>query len=229
MAYNSEQSDAGRKNQPMEELVNRKPEMTGACTESLSPRGTFWPTVLLLVFVGSLTMVGASKATGSFTDDEPALGQNGTVLGLPLIVQSRPASQGPIFGVNFISSPEDPADDQRYQNGLDTGAAFDRWPMYWHSVETSRDVYDWSRVDPVVSNDLAQGLGIDAILLGTPGFYATALIVDGETVRPDQRGQFNMTAVQTATPEGLYSSVFSDGSDIPGPGKQINPDNVWAR
>ena len=30
-------------------------------------------------------------------------------------------------------------------------------------------------------------------------------------------------------PQGLYLSVFGDGTDTPGPGKSINPDNRWAR
>jgi hypothetical protein len=38
-----------------------------------------------------------------------------------------------------------------------------------------------------------------------------------------------LTAIQAAKPSGLYRPVFSDGSDVPGPGKQINPQNVWAR
>ena len=209
--------------------MRRKPRLTDACMEGLSLRGSFWPTVLLLVVICSEIMVGASTATGPFREQEILAGQNGTVLRFPIIAKSRAIGSGPIYGVNFISSPEDPADAQQYQNGLDTGASFNRWPMYWHSVEASRGVYDWSRVDPVVTNDLANGLDINAILLGTPGFYATVLETDGEPARPDQRGPFKMTAVQAATPEGLYSAIFSDGSDIPGPGKQINTDNVWAR
>jgi hypothetical protein len=38
-----------------------------------------------------------------------------------------------------------------------------------------------------------------------------------------------LTAPEAARPDSLYEPVFSDGSDAPGPGKTINPGNVWAR
>ncbi len=36
-------------------------------------------------------------------------------------------------------------------------------------------------------------------------------------------------AIQTGVPLDLYAPVFSDGTDEPGAGKTINPNNVWAR
>ena len=32
----------------------------------------------------------------------------------------------------------------------------------------------------------------------------------------------------TTPPQGLYEPIFSDASDVPGPGKSINPNNRWA-
>ncbi|MCA9986848.1 MAG: hypothetical protein KDE59_21210, partial [Anaerolineales bacterium] len=69
----------------------------------------------------------------------------------------------------------------------------------------------------------------DAILLGTPGFYQTepALFF---APQPDQpAGNLSLTAPQAATPQGLYDPIFTDGTDVPGPGKQINSNNRWAR
>ena len=99
--------------------------------------------------------------------------------------------------------------------------------MYWYSIEKEAGEFDWSRIDPVVSNDLGNGLQINAILLGTPGNYATDPGLSGDAGRPLHYGPYDLNAIQVATPVGLYSPVFSDGSDVPGAGKTINPENVW--
>ena len=136
---------------------------------------------------------------------------------------------GPVFGVNFISSAEDPADGQQYQNGLSTGASFNRWPLYWYNIEQNPGNFNWSTQDAVVVEDVAHGFDINAILLGTPSFYTTRPNTDPDQAHSGQRGSFVMQAPQAAAPVGLYESVFDDGSDVPGPGKNINQANVWAR
>jgi hypothetical protein len=55
-----------------------------------------------------------------------------------------------------------------------------------------------------VTDDLAQGLGIDAILLGRPAFYA-----DDTRIK------------------GLQEPIFADGSDTPSQSKKLNPRNHW--
>jgi hypothetical protein len=90
---------------------------------------------------------------------------------LPIVSQkiaSVPSTTRPIYGVNFISSAEDQVDGQQYQNGLSTGAAWNRWPLYWFNIENSQNVFDWSRQDNTVRQDLSYGFEIDAILLVTP-------------------------------------------------------------
>lgn len=42
-------------------------------------------------------------------------------------------------------------------------------------------------------------------------------------------GNLSLNAVRAAAPQGLHDSVFTDGSDVPGAGKTINPNNRWAR
>jgi hypothetical protein len=138
----------------------------------------------------------------------------------------------PAYGVNFINSVDHPATPQMLANGLSTGAAWNRWPLYWFRIETSPGQFDWSQHDPVVLADWESGLQTNAILLGTPGFYMTGTLADlmahpgGLAAAP---GRIGLTAVQAATPEGVYLPIFSDGTDIPGPGKTINPANRWAR
>lgn len=184
----------------------------------------------LLFFVCGLALLSPTIAVKLATGqgDKPVL-QGSTTWWMPLIFGAHHITDRPIYGVNFISSPEDPADAQQYQNGLSTGATFNRWPMYWHSIEQKASEFDWSRVDPVVRSDLGRGLRIDAILLGTPGIYATDTGADRDAERPTRYGPYHLTSIQAATPVGLYSPVFTDGSDMPGPGKAINQANVWAR
>ena len=109
------------------------------------------------------------------------------------------------LGITFISSGQLPSDEERYQNALRLGAGWNRWPIYWNVVETAPGNFDWSAYDRVVVDDVRHGLNINAILLNKPEFYADGAIM-----------------------EGLSAPVFSDGSDIPGPGKEINPNNPWA-
>ncbi|MFN8563627.1 MAG: fibronectin type III domain-containing protein [Anaerolineae bacterium] len=128
-----------------------------------------------------------------------------------LAVQGEPAQsqdvaiRAPNLGINHISAPNDPIADQRYLNALMLGVGWNRWPLYWNSIETSPGGYDWSAYDQVVSNDLRYGLRSDAILLGIPGQH-----YDGGRIR------------------GLSEPIFSDGSDAPGGGKLPNPNNPYA-
>ncbi|MGB3713610.1 MAG: hypothetical protein WA996_04195, partial [Candidatus Promineifilaceae bacterium] len=191
---------------------------------------------LLLVLILSATICGGSAQQLVFGDtfDDGSSNVSGFSSSrfLPIIsktIASNPGSTGPIYGVNFISSAEDQVDGQQYQNGLATGATWNRWPLYWFNIETSQNVFDWSRQDSTVRQDLSYGFEIDAILLGTPPFYTTSTNDSIDPDRPDKRGPYELRAPQAAAPVGLYDPVFSDGTDTPGPGKSINPNNVWAR
>ncbi len=123
----------------------------------------------------------------------------GALLGSQYVRSSR-------LGITFISSAQDPASPDRYRNALLLGAGWNRWPLYWHAVEQGSGAFNWDAYDRVVTDDLSNGLQINAILLGMPDFHR-----DGER------------------PAGLYAPIFSDGTDIPGAGKSINPQNYWAR
>jgi hypothetical protein len=123
-----------------------------------------------------------------------------------------------------------PSQSQRYADAAAAGVGWNRWPLYWSSVEASCGfAYDWSQVDPVVDADGSQNLQIDAILLATPACYASS--VPAATVRPPSAARFGMTTLANpniAPPVGLYSPTFADGTDALGPGKLPNPQNPWA-
>lgn len=135
----------------------------------------------------------------------------------------------PLYGVNFITSAEGPADEQQFQNGLATGAGWNRWPMYWFNIEQSEGNFVWSAVDTAVHGDVIHGFKTNAILLGTPPFYTTGPHHDLTNLRPVSPSPVTLASPETGTPVGLYDPIFTDGTDIPGPGKVINPNNKWAR
>ena len=192
-------------------FTNRFPTREGAKTHA--PQALVLAVVLSLI---ALTTAAAQRPETSATQDDAAT---------------------PQFGVVFISSAEDRAPGsgrtaeslaQQYANGQATGATWNRWPLYWFNIENPAGSFNWATQDATVQADVAQGLQVNAILLGTPGFYTT-----NDSVRLSQPprlrpGELSLDAPERATPLGLYEPIFADGSDIPGAGKTPNPDNKWA-
>lgn len=124
---------------------------------------------------------------------------------LPLPARSQDGAIRALnLGINHISAPGDPIADQRYANALMLGVGWNRWPLYWDSVEIASGSYNWNAYDQLVANDVRYGLHTDAILLGIPSQH-----FDGGRIR------------------GLYEPVFSDGTDTPG-GAPPNPNNPYA-
>ncbi len=186
-------------------------------------------TLLLLTFLALVLLVWQARAAEPHTRYFPIVFK---------VVPPAPAATGPLYGVNFISAPERLANEEQYQNGLATGATWNRWPMYWFNVERSAGLFCWNPTisgcdgapdtDTAVAGDIAHGLRSNAILLGTPGFYTTNLTRLANPYEVFRRNEFVIQAINAATPQGLYTPVFTDGGDTPGPGKQINPENKWA-
>jgi len=162
--------------------------------------------------------------------------------GAPAVSSTSPP-RSERFGLCFVSSAEAPADSDRYEKATSTGAIWNRWPFYWDTIEKSSGQFDWSAHDAVVIADIAQGFKIDAILLRTPHFYATSGLKTLPPPRIEQKpfpfpnfGTSRFAEVQrigtvcsTSPPRNLYEPVFDDGTDIPGDGKSVNPNNYWAR
>ena len=124
------------------------------------------------------------------------------------------------FGLCFISDPDHRVDEARYRGAQEAGARWDRWPLYWHWVDEGGYVgphaggsHDY---DTLVAKNVAHSLTPVVILLGTPARHTAA---------PPDSSQPN---TPTLPPASLGESIFSDGSDTPGPGKSINPANAWA-
>jgi hypothetical protein len=129
------------------------------------------------------------------------------------------------FGLCFISDPDHRIDEARYRGALETGARWDRWPLYWHWVDEGGYVgshpggtHDY---DTLVTQDIAHGLTPVVILLGTPARHT-------KSVRDVGRANSANANTPTLPPASLMESIFTDGSDTPGPGKTINPANAWA-
>lgn len=180
--------------------------------------------LLYVVVCLALSQVPGPTSVGAFRPPEPdeAIGQT--------------VPQNDRFGLCFVSSAEAPADAGRYAKAVAAGAGWNRWPIYWANVENASGAFDWSAVDRVIASDQANGLRTNAVLLGTPAQYATA----GQSGVPlPQVGKRPLPLSSTAekqpispassTPRNLYQPIFSDGTDIPAPGKTINPANPWAR
>ncbi|MDX1616515.1 MAG: hypothetical protein R3300_19550 [Candidatus Promineifilaceae bacterium] len=97
------------------------------------------PTVLLLslllgIFLASqvsLKEAVAQSAQPSLVPSE----QNAWTYYFPIIGSALPDGPTISFGLNFISSAEEPADEQRYAKALSTGATWNRWPLYWSRIE----------------------------------------------------------------------------------------------
>ena len=179
----------------------------------------FATTVFLLILVSlgpsSFSTTGAATAADSFNIYLPTI----TTSELPF----NPINV--VYGVNFINSVDHPADAQQFSNGQLTGADWNRWPLYWNRIETDFAVFDWSAHDPVVQGDIDNGFKTNAILLGTPGFYTTrqSSTVRTENSQPEIGIPLSLADIQSATPQGLYDGVFTDGTDVPGDAKTINP------
>jgi hypothetical protein len=165
------------------------------------------------------------------------------VLGLGLLagVYYWPAAELPPrlndrFGLAFINTPDNLAGEARYQGGLEAGARWNRWPLYWHWVAESG--YAGSHegggqhdYDSLVAADMRHGIQPLVILIGTPRDEARPPEQPLATPTADLPLPETSPELSSATlpPHSLNEPIFADGSDDPGPGKTIHPGNAWAR
>ena len=211
----------------------------------------------LLAIAGLAGAAGVPAAQGMPVPDTPpspaAMERAITgIPGLPLLDQREPGlSQPSEYGVAFISAADAPASGARYQQGIATGADWNRWPLYWYNVETSPGEFNWNYADvwlgdrlatnladDVIAADLAHGFRTEVILMGTPGFYASGGQVNTAPPqvghrpagwRDPSKSVLTPQSPATTLPTGLYTPVFGDGTDRPGLEKTINENNKWAR
>jgi hypothetical protein len=158
------------------------------------------------------------------------------------IQQTIPPPPGPSdFGLVFINSAEEPSTPERIRRGIESGAKLDRFPVYWNLIERGYATFDWASQDIALRANEAHGLGTLAILLGTPGQYYPRSRAWHEAQAPRIGGSIlrvagDVSSQATCRPEdgppaptGLYNPIFVDGTDLPTPGKSVNPENPWAR
>lgn len=146
------------------------------------------------------------------------------------------------FGIVFVDGVT-PDSNQPYANGQarydkakPSGAAFTRWPMYWHLIQSSPDYFNFTSQDQVADLDIRNGLEVNAILMGTPSWGGVSTsearpvvpLVGPHISQAPSPGGLRMGAGQNfmagsagAVPMGLeLPPVNPDGS--------INPENRWA-
>jgi hypothetical protein len=152
------------------------------------------------------TQPGEPTATAQPTATPPPVSPTPT--STPVIPQPR---EGALYsswmGINFISSAQHQTDEERFDMGLDAGAGWDRFAIYWNEIEQEPNSYHWGVYDEAVRNDVIYGLRTDAILLGTPDIYASDIWI----------------------PAKIHEPVFADGGDEPeNDDSELNPNNPWA-
>lgn len=106
------------------------------------------------------------------------------------------------------------------------GARFNRWQLTWAEIEPSPGAFNFDTYDARVASDRARGFQIEAVLMGTPSWAATAgstalAIPQVGRLRPNARllalaPQAGIAAAGASPPKGLYLP-WND------------PGNVWGR
>lgn len=147
----------------------------------------------------------------------------------------------PRFGIVFVDGVT-PDSNQPYANGQarydkakPSGAAFTRWPIYWHLIETSRDFFNYASQDEVADLDVRNGFETNAILMGTPSWGG----VSTAEVRPHVPAEVGSRLYESSPGAArLAGSAFMAGSagavpvglDLPPvlSNGAINQDNRWA-
>src|SRR5579885_1368107 len=75
------------------------------------------------------------------------------------------------FVLDFIGPPGSLASDTRFAQSPELGIGWDRFPMYWSSMQPSQGgPIDFSAADATVNADLAHGVAVQAILVGAPSW-----------------------------------------------------------
>jgi hypothetical protein len=187
-------------------------------------------------FVVSLMLVVlAALPAAEARAPRPGAPQTSTIVFTPFVAGNRAVRQiaGAAFGADFITSAQAPANADRYAHAAQVRSAYDRIPLYWWAIETAPGTFDWAAHDSVIAADIAHGYQLDAILLMPPSFYIVGPCALGAAGQP-RVGQHAVKpgaapAQDCTTPANLDAPIFTDGTDVPGPGKTVNPNNYWAR
>ncbi len=139
---------------------------------------------------------------------------------------SRPT--GPIFGMQAVPKFDETLGKGAWggtrERGMamhrDLGVRLSREGMIWRLYQPEDDgkVPHQGDFDDVVARLDEAGMAIQFMVTETPYWASSAR---GKRLSDHQ-------SYRQAPPTGLYRSIFTDGTDVPGPRKRINPDHPWA-
>ncbi len=104
----------------------------------------------------------------------------------------------------------------------DAGPSFNRWQLSWYEVEAVKGRFDWSAFDPRVDMDMASGLTVSAILMGTPSWAATRGTSLAPLIKADVKEE-----PWTIRSLGKASTSASPPANLYLPWD--HPDNYWGR
>lgn len=138
------------------------------------------------------------------------------------------AAAGPIFGMQAVPKFDETLGKGAWsgtrERGMrmhqDLGVRLSREGMIWRHYQPLPDgrVPHQEDFDDVVTRLSRAGIALQFMVTETP-FWASS--AKGKRFE-------ELLSYRQAPPEGLYRSIFTDGTDIPGPGKHINPEHPWA-
>ncbi|OQY43843.1 MAG: hypothetical protein B6242_13890 [Anaerolineaceae bacterium 4572_78] len=158
-------------------------------------------------------------------------------------LESQGAISNDRMGFVFIGKPEYQVRDERFNEALDAGATWDRWPLHWHWVNVDGYVgyyygtpYDY---DTLVIDNITRGLNPLPILLGTPEMRASKgssnvefpSVADKSYMLRFAAGTLKQdmaTSTAASPPIDLFEPIFSNGHDIATADVVINANNSWA-
>ncbi|MBI4320816.1 MAG: hypothetical protein HY675_20175 [Chloroflexi bacterium] len=119
------------------------------------------------------------------------------------------------FGVTWVSPPRTLADDRRFRQAEEIGARWDRFPFYWHEMQTIKDTnIDFGKMDAVVDADLKRGFQVQGILLGAPSWA----IVNGKIMQ-DKWYEFVYQTVRRYKDRVRYWEVWNEPDLLDGNGQ----------
>lgn len=178
-----------------------------------------------LVVAGLLAVAGACGAPGAWlvirgADATPAA-QAAPLPGARKVLAEH------VFGMQYVPKFDEVAGQGSWSGTRERGIAFHRDL----GVQVSREGFLWRYFEPApgrrptladfddaVSRLTAAGIGIQAMVTETPQWASTARLAD--PAKPE--------SYKSGVPKGLALPIFTDGTDAPGAGKQVNPANAWA-
>lgn len=154
---------------------------------------------------------------------------------------AAPSAQS-MLGINFIGSAEMTPQAERFQRGAESGAGWDRWVLYWSSIERGPNAFDWGAQDAAFLADAGVGLNVHAVLLTTPDFYARAGVAGKAVPRVDDKRPYLQMLSDTlsgrklpeSTPTGCAANTYPPASlgepafVTQGGQRAVNQANRWA-